>query len=114
MSWILLELTSHPDLQEELRVECAAQSLPDASAGNAPLDSEALRAFDHLPLLDAVVRETLRVHSPVGSTIRAAVSDDRIPLAAPYTDRHGVVHDGIEYFLPSPPLLPPSNVRRVG
>jgi hypothetical protein len=46
--------------------------------------------MDHLPLLDAVIRETLRLHAPVFATSRAATRDDVLPLAMPFVDRAGV------------------------
>jgi cytochrome P450 len=42
-----------------------------------------------LPYLDAVLRETLRVHAPVPGTARYAVEDDIVPLATPLIDRKG-------------------------
>lgn len=42
-----------------------------------------------LPYLDAVVRETMRVHAAVGSTVRIAVEDDVVPLSEPLIDRKG-------------------------
>jgi cytochrome P450 len=51
-----------------------------------------------LPYLDAVVRETLRVHSPVPSTIRVAMEDDVIPLNTPFVDKNGKTQHGIRYL----------------
>jgi len=48
-----------------------------------------------LPYLDYVIRETLRVHAPVPSTLRVAMKDDVLPLNTPYVDRKGVAHDRI-------------------
>lgn len=59
-----------------------------------------------LPYLDAVVRETMRVHAPVPSTIRIAVRDDVIPLNTPYTDVKGQVHDCIRVNKGSPVFIP--------
>jgi len=56
-----------------------------------------------LPYLDYVVRETLRVHAPVPSTIRIAMKDDILPLNTPFTDKKGKVHDGIRHVSPFPP-----------
>ena len=53
-----------------------------------------------LPYLDTVVRETLRVHSPVPSTIRVAMEDDVIPLNSPFVDNNGQIHHGIKYATP--------------
>ena len=48
-----------------------------------------------LPYLDAVVRETLRLHSPITFLVREAKKDDVIPLSEPFTDRYGRVHKEI-------------------
>jgi len=44
-----------------------------------------------LPYLDAVIKETMRVHAAVPSTARVAVEDDVLPLATPFKDRNGVL-----------------------
>ena len=49
-----------------------------------------------LPYLDAVTRETLRVHAPVSSTLRVAVKDDTIPLSTPVTDMDGKTHEYLQ------------------
>jgi cytochrome P450 len=90
LSWILFALAQRPDVQTALRAECRAHPLPTAAHGNGPLETEDLAALDRLPLLDAVVRETLRLHSPVSLTGRAATRDDVIPLGTPFVDRAGV------------------------
>ncbi|KIY47946.1 cytochrome P450 [Fistulina hepatica ATCC 64428] len=43
-----------------------------------------------LPYLDRVVRESLRVYSPVCNTARIADADDVIPLSRPIVDKRGV------------------------
>jgi cytochrome P450 len=48
-------------------------------------------ALDALPLLDAVIRETLRICPPVHGTIRAATVDDLIPISHPVVLRDGTV-----------------------
>lgn len=48
-----------------------------------------------LPYLDAVVRETMRVHAPVPSTVRVAVADDVLPLSVPLTDLKGITHQSV-------------------
>ena len=42
-----------------------------------------------LPYLDAVVRETLRLHSPVATLTKIAMKDDMIPLDKPFIDNKG-------------------------
>ena len=48
-----------------------------------------------LPYMEAVVRETLRLYSPVASILREAKKDDCIPLNKPFTDKKGIVHNEI-------------------
>ena len=52
-----------------------------------------------LPYLDAVVKETLRIHAPVAQTVRIATKDDMIPVGKSYTDKEGVVRDSIQCVL---------------
>jgi hypothetical protein len=99
-------LAQRPDIQARLRDELRAFPLPTAPVGNAPLDSEALAALDKLPLLDAVVRETLRLYAPVPATIRTATVDSVLPLATPYVDRHGVSHAEIRVGKDEPIIVP--------
>lgn len=82
-------------MQTRLRAELHAHPLPAVSAGGS-LSQEDLAELNTLPFLDAVVRETLRLHAPVPSTIRNAVCDDVIPLAAPFIGRDGVARDSIQ------------------
>jgi hypothetical protein len=53
-----------------------------------------------LPYLDAVVRETLRIHAPVPSTMRMAVHDDVLPLGEPVKNKNGELVDSIKYVVP--------------
>jgi cytochrome P450 len=62
-------------------------------------DTPSMDELMALPYLDAIVRETLRVHAPVPSTVRIAMKDDILPVETPFTDKYGVVHDGIKYVL---------------
>jgi cytochrome P450 len=78
-------LSQAPEVQSKLRkelfsIETETPSMDDLVA---------------LPYLDSVVRETMRVHAPVPNTVRMAMKDDLLPLEKPFTDKHGVVHDGI-------------------
>lgn len=49
-----------------------------------------------LPYLEFVVRETMRVHAPVSSTVRIAAKDDIIPCETPFQDRNGVLRHEIQ------------------
>ncbi|EKM59786.1 uncharacterized protein PHACADRAFT_115009 [Phanerochaete carnosa HHB-10118-sp] len=85
-TWALFSLSQRPDVQSKLREE-----LLDVST-----DSPSMDELNALPYLDAVVRETLRHHSPVPDVMRQAVQDDVIPVGTPYTDKHGRVREHIE------------------
>ncbi|KAF9453705.1 cytochrome P450 [Macrolepiota fuliginosa MF-IS2] len=84
-TWALYALSLRPDIQSKLREE-----LYTISTDNPSMDE-----LNALPYLDATVRETLRVHSPVPSTMRVAVKDDVIPVGTPFVDRMGRVRDSI-------------------
>lgn len=86
-SWCLYALTQAPNVQSKLRAELRSvdTDIPDMDELVA------------LPYLDAVVRETLRLHAPVPSTIRIATKDDMIPLQEPVTDRNGNTCDHIKW-----------------
>ena len=49
-----------------------------------------------LPYLDHVVRETMRLHPPVPSTMRVAIQDDVMPLEQPVKDADGNIHEYIK------------------
>ena len=50
-----------------------------------------------LPYLDHVVRETMRLHPPVPSTMRVATRDDVMPLERPVEDEDGNIHEYIKF-----------------
>jgi cytochrome P450 len=54
-----------------------------------------MEELNALPYLDAVVRETMRLHAPVPSTFRVATKDDAIPLNTPFKDTKGVLRECI-------------------
>lgn len=85
-TWALFALTQAPEVQKKLRNELFSIST----------DTPTMDELQSLPFLDAVVRETLRLHAPVASTVRMATKDDLIPVQTPYTDRYGNVLDHIK------------------
>ena len=80
-------MSNAPEIQTKLREELIS----------VETDTPSMDELMALPYLDAVVRETLRVYSPVGSTQRVVIKDDVIPVEKPYTDRYGIVHNSIRY-----------------
>ncbi|KAI0648564.1 cytochrome P450 [Trametes meyenii] len=80
LSIILSLLAEHPDVQEKLRKE-----ILEASNGE-DLDYDALVS---LPYLDAVCRETLRLHSPITTVFRETRQDIVMPLSEPVTGVDG-------------------------
>jgi cytochrome P450 len=83
----LYALTQAPHVQDKLRTE-----LLTVSTDNPTMDE-----LNGLPYLDAVVRETMRLHAPVPSILRAAIQDDVIPLEKPVKDGEG----NLQYFVRS-------------
>lgn len=94
--WCLYALTQAPEVQQKLRDELLS----------VPTENPSMDELNELPYLDAVVRETMRVHAPVPSTIRIATKDDIIPLGTPYVDVHGQVHDNIRVKEGDPIFIP--------
>ncbi|KAJ8463981.1 hypothetical protein ONZ45_g17392 [Pleurotus djamor] len=105
-TWALFALTQNRAAQDKLREELL----------NVPTDTPTMDELNALPYLDAVVRETLRVHAPVPSTIRIAVADDVIPLSHPVTDKLGNVHHSITVHkgqLLFVPILPMNRMKSI-
>lgn len=90
LTWALYALTQAPKVQTKLRDELLS----------VDTDMPSMDELMALPYLDSVVRETLRVHSPVPTISRIAMKDDELPVAKPYTDIYGVVRDTITYVVP--------------
>jgi hypothetical protein len=91
--WALYALADQPDLQSKLREELFSHKGVDIDSENPTMDQ-----LNSLPYLDSVVRETLRLHSPVASTIRQAKNDSSIPLGTPIVDKNGKVLHSIRCF----------------
>jgi cytochrome P450 len=58
-------------------------------------DTPSMDELNSLPYLDAVVRESLRLHPPVPRGVRVAVRDDVLPVSELYLDKYGVSHTSI-------------------
>ncbi|KAG2151473.1 cytochrome P450 [Suillus clintonianus] len=85
LTWALIKLSQHPDVQTRLREELLA-------FGADPTYDQ-LKA--NLPYLDAVVHEILRLHPSVPEASRIAAADDVIPLSEPVCNASGEMTDNI-------------------
>lgn len=95
-TWALYALCLRPDVQTRLREELLT----------VETETPSMDELVELSYLDAVVRETLRLHAPVPSTVRVAMKDDILPVETPFTDKYGVVHDGIKVSKGDPIFIP--------
>lgn len=81
ISWALHYLSLDSSLQQRVREEVSS----------VPNDAERAAALERLPLLDRVVRESLRLIPPLHSTIRMATRDDVISTSEDVVLRDGAV-----------------------
>ncbi|KAG8215243.1 cytochrome P450 [Butyriboletus roseoflavus] len=95
-TWALYAMTKAPEIQTKLREELLT----------VDTETPSMDELMALPYLDAVVKETLRVHSPVPGTERIAMKDDVLPVEKPYTDKNGVVRDSISISKGDPIFIP--------
>ncbi|KAK0185977.1 cytochrome P450 [Armillaria mellea] len=78
VAWILYELSLYPNMQNQLREEISQRR--ERCRGDLAADD-----YDTLPLLNAVIKETLRLHPFVSTLLRVASRDGAIPLSEPIT-----------------------------
>ncbi|KAL0575385.1 hypothetical protein V5O48_006598 [Marasmius crinis-equi] len=89
-TWALYALVQRPAILRKLREELLS----------VPTDTPTMDQLNELPYLDAVVRETLRVHPPVPSTTREATQDGVLPLSEPVNGKDYVhVRKGQAIFI---------------
>jgi len=85
LTWALVELSRHPDMQVKLREELLAQF----PSGTPDPTWDQLTNAESLPYLDAIIHEVLRLHPALPTTIRTAHSDDVLPLTNPIATATG-------------------------
>ncbi|KAJ3894916.1 cytochrome P450 [Lentinula edodes] len=88
LSWCLYFLALHPDIQTRLREELTHPTAPPQSSNS---EDRAYDVLDSFPLLDSVVRETLRLAPPVHGTLRVATQNDLIPVSEPVVLTNGTL-----------------------
>jgi sterol 14-demethylase len=74
-SWALLHLANDPEVQEQLYNEQASHFRQADGSWRLPTYEE----LRDLPVLDAVIRETLRVHPPIHSIMRKVTEPVPVP-----------------------------------
>ncbi|KIJ23788.1 hypothetical protein M422DRAFT_39455 [Sphaerobolus stellatus SS14] len=83
MAWLLYELSRNQDLQGKLREEIKESQRRRGS------EELTIQVFESMPLLQAILKETLRYHPILARTIRMAGQDDVIPLSVPHRTTDG-------------------------
>ncbi|KAK6977243.1 cytochrome P450, partial [Favolaschia claudopus] len=84
----LLELAKHQSFQDELRTEVHHFARIKST-------SEAGFNYDNMPLLNALIKESLRINTPGAAQERAAIADTMLPLTNPIRLSTGEVVDSI-------------------
>ncbi|TFK51307.1 cytochrome P450 [Heliocybe sulcata] len=82
LSKILYLLATHPEVQDKLRHEVREAH----AAGEFTYDT-----LDKIPYLEAICRETLRLHPPVTMQNRRATHDTVLPLSMPIRGQDGTL-----------------------
>ncbi|KAH6914090.1 cytochrome-450 hydroxylase [Coprinopsis sp. MPI-PUGE-AT-0042] len=86
LTWTLYLLATHSDIQDRLRKELLT-AFPDQIADVSTLNEDEIQSIHeilaHLPLLDNVIKESIRMTPPIHSSIRVATQDDEIPTTYP-------------------------------
>ncbi|KAJ9473842.1 Lanosterol 14-alpha demethylase [Pseudozyma hubeiensis] len=101
-SWAFLRLASKPEIIEELYQEQVRVYGGEADGSLRELDYETQKTS--VPLLDAVVKETLRLHPPLHSIMRYVKTDLAVPatLSAPSTGEGSYVIPRGHYIMAAP------------
>lgn len=60
-------------------------------------DKPTMEEISGLTYLDMVVRESLRLHPPIGNSERVATEDDVLPLEKEFVDKYGKRRDHVQY-----------------
>ncbi|KDQ19313.1 hypothetical protein BOTBODRAFT_27902 [Botryobasidium botryosum FD-172 SS1] len=76
-SWALLHLASRPDVVQAVYDE----QVKHFSNGDGSFRALTYEELRELPILDSVIRETLRMHPPIHSILRKVVQDMPVPAS---------------------------------
>ncbi|KAL7571290.1 hypothetical protein ACA910_008943 [Epithemia clementina (nom. ined.)] len=96
VAWALWELAQNPDVQDKLYAEIVGAGRETAKTKSTSSTIVSYKSIAALPYLDAVVRETLRLHGPavVG---RVAIED--IELRHPKSQKTVLIPKGTKLFI---------------
>jgi len=91
-AWTIMHLAHDSGVSEALYQE----QVEHFSNSDGTLRSMTYEEMKTLPLLDGIIRETLRMHSPIHTIMRSVISDMVIPqsIAAPSEDGHYIIPKG--------------------
>jgi len=92
LSWILLELARHPEIQCRLRSEIREVEAAIRARGDTQFTAT---DFDAMPYTTAVIKEGLRYHPATPHMHRVATEDDILPLSRPVTTKTGEMIDEV-------------------
>lgn len=94
LTWTLLLLAQHPEIQTRLRAELLniVPSTPLSSLTSDEIQSLHTAISNH-HYLNNVIRESLRLIPPLHSSLRVATQDDEIPTSYPVHLRDGSISD---------------------
>ncbi|RPD57254.1 cytochrome P450 [Lentinus tigrinus ALCF2SS1-7] len=95
LSWMLYELSKHPEYQTRIREEIRAVRAAANERGEPTFTVEDL---DSMQYLIAAIKETLRFHAVVPYLWRVAGKDDVIPLSEPVVGADGSVLTEVPIF----------------
>ncbi|KAG6900602.1 hypothetical protein C0993_007825 [Termitomyces sp. T159_Od127] len=106
-SWALLHIAANPEIAEALYEE----QIKHFSTPDGKLRSMTYEELRELPLMDAVIRETLRMHPPIHSIMRKVRDDVVVPpsLSSPSEDKTYIVPKG--HFVMSSPAVSQTDPR---
>ncbi|KAJ8583795.1 cytochrome-450 hydroxylase [Rhizopogon salebrosus TDB-379] len=94
LTWTLLLLARHPDLQTRLRTELLSVAPTTPTSRLSVEEIESLHnTLQNLPFLNNVCRESLRLIPPVHSSLRVAMQDDEIPVSYPVHLSDGTISE---------------------
>ncbi|KAG2756654.1 cytochrome P450 [Suillus brevipes Sb2] len=88
LTWLLYELSKHPEDQQRIRDEIkTARANAEARGDDDLLPSD----FNNMNFTNAVIKEGFRLHPIVPTLVREADSDDVIPLSHPIETKSGKI-----------------------